>query len=108
MALDAQAIVVPAPAQDEPDIIEVIGIRSGSTQKIDGRTYRIQQPPHSAKKDGPHLLGKLPAVTITSEGGVTLLGSGDVHIYVNGRPYQGDASRYLRTLHGSDIERVEV
>lgn len=108
MALDAQAIVAPAPAQDEPDVIEVIGIRSGSTQKIDRRTYRVQQTPHSAQKDGAQLLRELPAVTITSDGGVALLGSGDVHIYVNGRPYQGDASRYLRTLHGSDIERVEV
>lgn len=104
VAVDPPAIVAPAPDQNQPDVIEVIGTRSGQAQKIDRRTYAVQENPHSAQKDAVQLLRGLPAVTVTPDGGVMLLGSGDVRIFVNGRPYQGD----LHTLHGSDIERVEI
>ena len=102
------AIVVPDPDQNQPDVIEVIGVRSDQAQKIDRRTFRVQDNPHVAQKDAVQLLRGLPAVTVAPDGSLMLLGSGGVSIFVNGRPYQGDANQYLRTLHGSDIERVEI
>lgn len=99
------AIVAPA---DHETVIEVIAQRSDQAQKIDRRTYRIKDNPHAAQSDTLQLLRGLPAVVITPDDGILLLGSGSVTVLVDERPVQGDVTQYLRTLHGSDIERIEV
>jgi outer membrane cobalamin receptor len=95
-------------AEDATDVIEVVGKRTEETLKIDRRTYQVRETPHSAQKNAVQLLRGLPAVTITPDDRILVLGSGLTRIYVDGRPYIGDASQYLRTVHGSDIERIEV
>ncbi|MEP7130202.1 MAG: outer membrane beta-barrel family protein [Sphingomicrobium sp.] len=107
-AADPPAIAAPAAPADQADVIEVVGIRRDQPLKIDRRTYRVQQTPHSEQKDAVQLLRGLPAVTISPDDSINLLGSGNVTIYVDGRPYQGNATQYLRTLHGGDIERIEI
>lgn len=107
-AYDPPAISAPANPNDQPDVIEVIGHRSDEALKIDRRSYRVEQTPHSQQKDAIQLLRGLPAVTVSPDDEISLLGSGGVRIFVDGRPYQGDATQYLRTLHGSDVERIEV
>ncbi len=101
------AVSVPA-AEDQADVIEVIGIRTDQNLKVDRRTYRVQSTPHAAQKDAIQLLRGLPAVTITPSDEIILLGADNVRIYVDGRPFTGNAKQYLRTLHGSDVERIEV
>ena len=93
---------------DQSDVIEVIGHRADQALKIDRRTYQVQQTPHSQQKDGIQLLRGVPAVTVSPDEDISLLGSGNVTIFVDGRPYQGDPKSYLRSLHGSDIERIEI
>ena len=95
-------------AEASGDIIEVIGARSAETLKIDRRTYQVRENPHSVQKNAIQLLRGLPAVTVTPDDRILVLGAGLSRIYVDGRPYLGDAVQYLRTLHGSDIERIEV
>jgi outer membrane receptor for ferrienterochelin and colicin len=96
------------PAADQSDVIEVIGQRTDQALKIDRRTYRVQQTPHSQQKDAIQLLRGVPAVTVSPDDAISLLGSSSVRIFVDGRPYQGDATQYLRTLHGGDVERIEI
>lgn len=93
---------------EEGDIIEVVGTRSDQTQKIDRRTFRVQQNAQSAQKDAGQLLRGLPAVTVSADEQVMLLGSGNVRIFVDGRPYPGDVAQFLRTVHGSDIASIDV
>lgn len=95
-------------ADDQSDVIEVIGTRKEGTLKIDRRTYQVRETPHTAQKDAVQLLRGLPAVTVTPDDRILVLGAGLTRIYVDGRPYLGDAERYLRTVHGSEIERIEV
>ncbi|MCW1428714.1 TonB-dependent receptor [Novosphingobium sp. JCM 18896] len=97
-----------APTESQADVIEVIGARGEESEKIDRRTFQIQQTPHSIQKDAVQLLRGLPAITVTPDDRILLLGAGNANIYINGRPYIGDAKQYLRTLHGSDIDRIEV
>lgn len=101
---DPPAAAAPAPQ----DVIEVVGTRRGEALKIDRRTYQVQQTPHAEQKDAVQLLRGLPAVTVAPDDSVALLGNGNVRIFVDGRPYLGDAAQYLRTTHGSDIERIEI
>ncbi|RYE67698.1 MAG: TonB-dependent receptor [Rhizobiaceae bacterium] len=97
-----------ASVENQADVIEVIGTRAQEAEKIDRRTYQVQQTPHSAQKDAVQLLRGLPAITVTPDDRILLLGAGNANIYINGRPYIGDAKQYLRTLHGTDIDRIEV
>jgi hypothetical protein len=103
-----QPAAISQPADDRSDVIEIVGTRPGQLLKIDRRTYQVKQTPHSAQKDAIQLLRGLPAVTITPDDQILLLGSGNARIFIDGRPYSGDSRQYLRTLHGSDIERIEV
>lgn len=103
------AAVQPAPIDDQSDVIEVVGTRLDQVQRIDRRSYQVKQNPHAAQQDMLQLLRGLPAVTISPEDEVMLLGAGNVTIMVDGRPLHVlDVSQYLRTLHGSDIERIEI
>ena len=107
-AADPPAVVQPGQAKDESDVIEITGTRRDQVLKIDRRSYQVQQTAHSQQKDAIQLLRGLPAVTVSPDDTINLLGSGNVTIFVDGRKYQGDVTQYLRTLHGGDIERIEV
>ena len=107
-AADPPAIVQPSATDEQTGVVEVIGTRRDQAQKIDRRTYRVKDNPHSAQADSLQLLRGLPAVTVTPDDQIQLLGSGNVAIWIDGRPYQGNATQYLRTLRGSDIERIEI
>jgi outer membrane receptor for ferrienterochelin and colicin len=107
-ALQAAPAVQPSVASDQPDVIEVVGRRTDQALKIDRRIYRVNETPHSEQKDAVQLLRGLPGITISPEEDISLLGSGNLTIFVDGRPYVGDSKAYLRGLHGSDIERIEI
>lgn len=101
-------VVAPAPA-DQSDVIEIVGTRPDEALKIDRRTYRVQLNPHTEQKDSIQLLRGLPAVTITPDDQIQLLGASNVTIQIDGRTLTDpDTIAFLRTLHGSDIERIEV
>src|SRR5438552_7906305 len=107
-AAEPPAVVQSSPTDEQTGVIEIVGTRRDQAQKIDRRTYRVKDNPHSAQAYSLQLLRGLPAVTVTPDDQIQLLGSGNVAIWIDGRPYQGNATQYLRTLHGSDIERIEV
>ena len=104
---DQPAAVAPSEA-DPLDVIEVVANRPDQAQKIDRRAYRVKQNPQSDQFNGIQLLRGLPAVTITPDDQIMLLGAAGVTIMVDERPVQGDPILFLRTLHGSDIERIEI
>ena len=104
----ATQVSQPAPNRDDSNVIEVVGTRAEG-QKIDRRTYMVRETPNSAQADTLQLLRGLPAVTISPNDQIMLLGAPHVTIMVDGRPvHTRNVSQYLRTLHGRDIERIEV
>lgn len=105
---DIQVPTEQVEADDRTPLIEVIGSRRDQTVKVDRRTFQVSSNPATAQKDALELVRSLPAVTVTPEDSVNLLGSGNVTIMVDGRPYQGRAAAYLKALRGSEIERIEV
>jgi outer membrane receptor for ferrienterochelin and colicin len=103
-ASEPPAVVAPSEASDQSDVIEIVGTRAKEALKIDRRTYQVQQNPHSAQKDTLQLLRGLPAVTITPDDQINLLGAANVKILIDGHETRTD----LRSLHGSDIDRIEI
>lgn len=109
LAVQPPGIVQPKTSNDQSDVIEIVGNRPDQAQKIDRRIYRVKQNPHSAQQDTIQLLRGLPAVTIDSDDTIMLLGASNVTIMVDGRKLTDQkVSQFLRTLHGSDIERIEI
>ncbi len=75
-AVEPPVIVAPAPAEDEfAGVIEVVGTRPDQVQKIDRRTYRVKENAMSAQSDGLQLIRGLPAVIITPDDQILLLGA---------------------------------
>ncbi|MCJ2183895.1 TonB-dependent receptor [Novosphingobium sp. 1949] len=107
-ALDPPTALPVASAEPSSDVIEVIGKRTNDTPEIDRRSYQIRETPQSAQKDALQLLRGLPAVTVTPDDRLLVLGAAITRLYVDGRPFLGDIGQYLHTLHGSDIARIEV
>ena len=91
-------------AQPQEDVIEVVGKKADQILKIDRRTYRVQETPHAAQKDAIQLLRGLPAVTISPDDQVSLLGSSNVKVTIDGH----ETRTSLHSLHGTDIERIEI
>ena len=78
-AVEPPVIVAPAPAEDESaGVIEVVGTRPDQVQKIDRRTYRVKENAMSAQSDGLQLIRGLPAVIITPDDQILLLGAAGV------------------------------
>lgn len=107
MLVDVPIAIQSDQAEPQSDII-VVGTRSEQGLKIDRRTYRVRRNANTAQKNAVQLLRGVPAVTVSPNDEILLLGRPSVRIFVDGRPYPGNISRYLRTLRGSEIERIEV
>lgn len=105
---DQPNVVQVVTADSSSDVIEVIGERTDNTLEIDRRTYQVRETSQSVQKNVLQLLRGLPAVTVTPDDRLLVLGAGVTQIYVDGRPFLGDLGQFLRSLHGSDIERIEV
>lgn len=87
-----------------PDVVEVVGRRGEQALKIDRRTYRVQQNSHTAQKDVYQLLRGVPAVIVSPDDQITLLGNPYIRVLIDGQR----SSTNLHTLHGSEIERIEI
>lgn len=92
-------------SDNQADVIEIVGTRPDQTLKIDRRTYQVKQTPNSAQKDTYQLLRGIPAVTISPDDQILLLGAPNVTVQIDGRATR---TELLRNLHGSDIDRIEV
>ena len=98
-------VIVPQLAESKADVVEIVGRRAGETLKIDRRTYQVRQTPNAAQKDVYQLLRGVPAVTISPDNQIQLLGAAGVTLQVDGRTVPPDV---LPSLHGRDIERIEI
>ncbi|WGM40302.1 hypothetical protein AMEJIAPC_03246 [Caulobacter sp. NIBR1757] len=82
--------------------VEVVGERPAVVKEIDRQIYDVRKDPEAQSASVSDILGKIPSVTVTPNGGVLLLGQSGVTILVDGKPGS------TRALRGADIERVEV
>lgn len=91
--------------------VVVEGKKEQSILELDKRVFNIAQDLSNTGRNASDILGNLPSVTVDVEGGVSLRGSQNVRILVNGKPSGligiGDTDG-LRSLQGDMIERIEV
>lgn len=99
-----------APAEDDNTSDEIVVLASpGDQVRIDRRTYTLRDDAAAQATDMFDVLGRIPSVSVSPDGGVSLLGAGSVTIQVNGQPVPGGSlEQILRGLQGAQVERIEV
>lgn len=79
-----------------------------ATSKIDRQTYRAADFETAKGGTATDLLSKLPSVSVDPDGSVSVRGTTDFMVYLNGKPTQIDPSILLGQISGSQIENVEI
>lgn len=116
------AIAPAAPAQNLGDVtlsedaaqvaeVDVVGERAAVTVEIDRTSYNVADQPTSSGGTATDVLETVPAVEVDSDGNVSLRGSQNVAILINGRPApvpQQFLAAFLRQIPSDQIERIEV
>ncbi|MEL6391117.1 MAG: outer membrane beta-barrel family protein [Bacteroidota bacterium] len=97
-------------ASAQLDEVMVTAERSTMTLALDKRIFNVGKDLSSQGGSATELLDNVPSVQVDVEGNVSLRGSGNVRILINGRPSTllgGDGSG-LQQLPANLIERIEV
>jgi len=93
------------------DEVIVEGERSSMTMTLDKRVFNVGKDLTNAGRSAADLLDNIPSVTVDVEGNVSLRGSNNVRILVDGKP-SGligiNTADGLRQLQSNMIESVEV
>lgn len=91
--------------------VDVEGKRAFMTTNLDKRVFDVSQNIVSEGGTAEEALQNIPSVSVDMDGGVSLRGSSDVTIWINGKPSAligGDRNAFLDQLPASEIDRIEV
>ncbi len=104
----------PPPAAEQEDdgasMDEIVVLATpGDSVRIDRRTYTLREDAAAQSTDMYEVLGRIPSVSVSPSGEVTLLGASNVIIQIDGQPVPGaNLEQVLRGLPGGSVERIEV
>lgn len=80
-------------------------------QRIDGLVYNPQGDLVAAGSNAQDLLQRVPFVTISQEGAISIRGNNSVKVFINNKPaefYANSVADLLKSLSADDIAKVEV
>ena len=93
---------------DQLDEIELIEEKPFVVQGIDRKIFNIDQDLTSSGSTAIELMEKLPSVEVDIDGNISLRGSTQVRLYVDGKPSMLSSSDLLETMPSSMIESIEL
>ncbi|MBD3166308.1 TonB-dependent receptor [bacterium] len=76
--------------------------------KIDRKVVRVSKQATAASGTAVDVLENVPSVSVDIEGNVSLRGSGNFTVLIDGRPTVLDANDVLQTTAASSIEDIEI
>lgn len=88
--------------------IEVQGMANTSTKKIDRQTYRASDFATASGGTAVDVLNKLPSISVDPDGTVSVRGTSDFMVYLNGKPTQMEASVLLGQISANSIQNIDV
>jgi outer membrane receptor protein involved in Fe transport len=91
--------------------VEVAAEREQVSVQIDRTVYNTADSPVTAGGNATNVLETIPSVDVDVDGNISLRGSGNVAVLVNGKPAPVSSefiSAYLQSLPANSVERVEV
>jgi outer membrane receptor protein involved in Fe transport len=87
--------------------ILVVGERKTVDSKIDRKVINVSRDINSTGGTAIDLLKNVPGLTMNTDGSVSLRGSSDVSILIDGRPTSIDATN-LEQISSAEIESIEI
>ena len=93
------------------EAVEVVAERSMVEYQLDKRVVNVDKNIVAGGGTASDVLEQVPSVAIDNDGNVTLRGSSNVKVLVNGRPSEllaSDLSTLLEQIPASTVENVEV
>lgn len=93
---------------DQLEEIELVEEKAFVVQGIDRKVFNVDQDLTSTGGTAIELMEKLPSVQVDMDGNVSLRGSDQVRLYVDGKPSMLSSSELLETMPSSMIESIEL
>jgi hypothetical protein len=79
-----------------------------ATPKLDRITYRVGDFETTKGGDASDVLNKLPSVSIDPDGVISVRGTSDLMVYLNGKPSQIEPSLLLAQIPAGRIESIDI
>ncbi|WP_319501793.1 TonB-dependent receptor domain-containing protein [uncultured Draconibacterium sp.] len=97
----------------EPDVIgietvEVTAASRTSSNKIDRKTYQASDFETAKGGTAIDVLSKLPSVSVSSDNDISVRGSSDFVVYLNGKPTNTSASILLGQIPSENIQNIDI
>lgn len=116
------AAAMPAMAQTKPDSlgiadslnlksVEVVAQKPVVRMSSDKATYDVQQDADAKTMSLLDMLRKVPMVTVDGQDNISIKGSGNFKVYVDGKPnqmFQANLSMIAKSIPASMVQKVEV
>ena len=96
------------PNRIEIEEVEVNAAVRTSVNKIDRKTYRAGDFETARGGTAIDILSKLPSVNVSSENEISVRGSSDFVVYLNGKPTRTSASVLLGQIPGENIQNIDI
>ncbi|GAB3228602.1 TonB-dependent receptor [Algoriphagus aestuariicola] len=98
---------------DTQNLNEVVveGVKSIFESDVDKRIYNVENNILATGATASELLATLPSIQVDDEGGISMRGSGNILIYINGRPSNlsgDDMESILSQFPANSIKEVEL
>ncbi|MCK5280470.1 MAG: carboxypeptidase regulatory-like domain-containing protein, partial [Cyclobacteriaceae bacterium] len=100
--------VVLIPANINIKEVEVTAMQNTVSTKIDRKVYSTNDFETAKGGTAVDVLNKLPSVSVNPDGEVSVRGTTDFMVYLNGKPTQLEPSVLLAQLSADAIENIEV
>ncbi len=88
--------------------VEVLAMANTVSNKIDRKSYRAEDFSTARGGTAVDVLNKLPAISVGPDGEVSVRGTNDFMVYLNGRPTQMEPSILLGQISGDNIQHIDV
>lgn len=99
------------PSENLLGVVNIEEEKSVFVNGIDRKIYNVAQDLQSSSGSASAILENIPSVTVDIDGNVSLLGSGNVTIFINGKPspmMRTNAAAALQQIPANMIERIEI
>ena len=91
--------------------VEIVGQSSIIENKIDKMVYNAEKDVSTIGGDASDVLSRVPMLSVDVNGGVSLRGSSNIQILINGRPssiFSGGVADALKSIPAEQIKSIEV